>query len=212
MPPKGFARNETGFIKWIVKKEFSLLLDQADKELHKPMWRSILHLLFYIGLRRGEVARIKWVDIIGDFKRLRVQDIKNHEIRERIIPSKVAFELRIYEFAFRRFQHEGIYVFEPPRQSGSRNKHLNPDSITVKFAKFRKAAGLNDWYFRRKDGGELCRITPHTCRHWFITKVYERSDLITAQRIVGHKKSETTARYIFKNTLQDVERGIVESL
>lgn len=210
MPPKGFARNETGYIKWMTKNEFELLVSALPKK--QQNWKLILYILLYMGLRRGEVARLKWIDIIGDFERLRFRDIKNKEIRERIIPDIVAHEFRIYEFSQRRFQNPGIYIFEPLKSSGSQRQHINPNTITVMINRLRKEAGLTDWYYIKKTGDCLSRITPHTFRHFFITEIYKKSDLITAQRIIGHKKSETTARYVFLNSKSEIEKRLVNLL
>jgi integrase len=205
-------RTETGFIKWTTEDEFFALIEEVNKERNKPLWRSVMYMLFYMGLRRKEVAQVKWIDIIGNFDRVRIRDVKNGEIRERVIPTKVREELLIYSFAYRRFQSPGVFMFESPRDGGSKREFISPNTITFKFARWRNKAGIDDWYYERKEGARLARVTPHTLRHWFITQVYEKSDLLTAQRIIGHKKSQTTARYVFKNNLLETELNIVETL
>lgn len=197
MPPKGFQRKETGYNKWTTHREFELILAEVEKEMYKDLWKTILYIGMYMGLRRGEIVRLRWTDIEGDYDQIRVRLLKKgHEvIHVRIIPDKVKQQLKIYEFSFRRFQRNKIYLFQPPQQSGSKRAHINPDSVTTKFKKWRCAAGLNDIYFQRADKTKLARLTFHTLRHWFATKIIDKGGVHVAKEIIGHTKIETTMKY-----------------
>jgi len=201
--------NETGFIKWMTKEEFNILL--SGLKHYELGFRLMFFIMFYMGLRRSEVCFLKWIDIVGNLQRLRITDVKNKEIRERVIPQIVKKEFEIYEFATKDFR-TNKYVFQPRSRSGSKYPHIQPNSVSAKFKEIRDRLGLTDYYFIRKDGRKLYRISPHTCRHYFITKFYEKSgnDLILTQRVIGHSRPSTTAKYIFTN--MDREAEIVETI
>ncbi len=203
-------RNETGFIKYMTKDEFNLLLTGLERwELN---YRVILHIMFYMGLRIGEVVPLRYTDIIGDYHTLRVDIEKGGGIRERIIPDIVKRELEVYIFTQKLFRTSN-YLFEPRASSGSKNPHLQASSMAWKICVARKKLGLNDVYFIRKDGVKLHRISAHTCRHWFISQVYEKTkDPILTQRIIGHKNLHTTGRYIYLDKLREAEKEVVNLL
>lgn len=203
------SKTLTGYIKWITEDEFNLLIGSLkDYELN---WKLILHIMFYMGLRRGEVCRLKWSNIIGDFEYLRYSDVKTGKIHQRVIPYKVKKLFEIYSFVFRYFVTNN-YIFEPNRHTGSKNDHILPNSITAKFQRLRNKTGLKDWYYERSGGKKLYRISPHTFRHYFLTKLYKVSgnDLITTQRIIGHSRPEITAQYIFN--IADEEKKLVNMI
>lgn len=207
MAAKGFARNETGYIKNMTDEEFNLLLSGLEGwELN---YRLIFFIMYYMGLRIGEVVTLKHSDIIGDH--LRVNLWKQNKIIERVIPEIVKKELEIYLFATKDFRTNN-YLFQPNPRSASKNQYLRKTSVNWKFSQIRKKLGLDDVYHICIDGKKLYRISPHTCRHAFITKFYHKSgnDLILTQRVIGHKKVETTANYIFDH--KEKEREIVNSM
>lgn len=211
MPPKGYARNETGFIKWITEEEFNLLLTGLDRWDYK--FRMIFKLLFYTGIRRGEACRLKWIDIANDFSYFIIRDVKNGDRRKRMVSKKLGQELESYKFILRHSEGLGEYIFKPDRRSGSKNQYMQPSSVTAKFKQARDRTGLTEKYYSRRDGKFLYRITPHTCRHWFITEIHKRTNnLITTQRIIGHRKPETTARYIFDHQIKEIEKKLVDEI
>lgn len=188
-------KKETGFIKYISKEEFDLLISALEPWEHHH--RCILFIMFYMGLRRGEVIKLKYSDIIGDYERLRVTLYKQgSKILERIIPEIVKGELECHIFIQKSFRRSN-YLFEPI--GPSRNEHLQESSVSWLFQRLRQKTGLMDIYYTRQDGKPFFRISPHTFRHYFITKFYEKSgnNLVLTSRVIGHKKISTTAKYIF---------------
>ena len=61
------------------------------------------------------------------------------------------------------------------------------------------------------NGKKLYRISPHTLRHYAIYRYYKAggNDLIAAMQIIGHKKTETTAKYINAIEGANCEKEIV---
>lgn len=199
-------RHETGFVKYISKDELDLLIKSLKPWEHH--YRCILFIMAYMGLRRGEVVRLKYKDIIGDYEKLRVTLYKQGgKIHERVIPDIVKKELDLYIFIQKPFRR-GNYLFEPLEQGHSKNKHLQVSSISWMFKKLRDRTGLNDCYYIREDGSPLFRISAHTLRHYFISHFHKKSgnNLVFTQRVIGHKKLSTTAKYIFD---LDEEKEIV---
>lgn len=208
-------RIKTNYIKSIEEHELRELFQAASAEYHKEIWLSITSILTYMGLRCAEVCNLKWADIRGDYDKFIVHDVKNGDVRERIIPDKIKAQLKVYEFSHRRFQRVGIYIFEPPKQSGSKNIKMNPASIAVKFRQWRRKYGLGEPYYQRQDKfhAQLNRVTPHTLRHYFLSAIYSKSkNLIEVSRLIGHRNIRTTERYIYTEKLKERERELVNAI
>lgn len=201
-------RRETGYIKSMTQEEFDTIVNALKPYEHN--YRLIFFLMFYMGLRIGECVTLRHSDILGNYKKLRVRLHKQKKIIERLIPKIVAEELERYVF-IERFSTTGN-LFEPKRKSGSKNPHLQGSSVRWKVKKLREKTGLDDYYFVTKAGKKLARISPHTMRHAFLTRFYEKSghDLLLTQRIIGHERADTTARYI--NTDKEKEEEVINLL
>lgn len=129
--------------------------------------RVMLALAAFAGLRRGEIADLQWVHVEEDA--LRVTGKGGRQRRIPISPA-LADELAVHRAA----TGSGQWVF--PNRSGS---HLSPTTVGNRL--------------KRALGGQW---TAHTLRHRFATCAYAvQRDLLTVQRLLGHSKPETTARY-----------------
>lgn len=146
--------------------------------------RLMLTLAAYAGLRRGEIARLRWADITEVPPLLTVSGKGGHQ---RIVPATpvvakaLAGEARLREVGGFgtgwRFPPDPTseYVFP-----GLRGGHIHPDTVQVALS---RALG-NGW-------------TSHTLRHRFASQSYAGSkDLRAVQELLGHASPQTTQRYV----------------
>jgi integrase len=128
--------------------------------------RLMVMLAAYVGLRRGEVARVHSRDIEPDLEAwsLRVVGKGGHE-RRVPLPPAVALALRSL----------------PPGWAfpGAIDGHLSPEYVGKLVSRLLPAP----W-------------TTHTLRHRFATRCYAATrDLVTLQELLGHARIETTRIY-----------------
>lgn len=193
----------THYKKNLSSNELSMILNHVKDDVK---YRLIFKIMAYIGLRIGEVSRIKRNDIQGDFETLRVELEKSHKIVERVIPESLKEDFMEY---LEKYPSKEEYLFLPDGRSD--NKYLQVTSIRWKFYKVIKESGLDDTYYHRRDGKPLFRISPHTLRHYFVTQFYNHSsyDLLLTKEVIGHKKLDTTLMYISPRNL---EREIINKI
>lgn len=156
--------------KWrgIEDDETQILLEEASK--HWPAGGAV-YLGVYLGLRRAEIASLRWSDFRDEFTWVRVmgkgsklRDIPVHPfLRDFLLPQ----------------QWPGEWVF--PARIGK--GHVHPNTVIDWVAEVSLAAGLP-------------RLTPHQLRHVSGGKVlFETGELRTAQEWLGHSRSTTTEIY-----------------
>ena len=141
--------------------------------------RAILHLIYGSGLRVSESARLKLTDIDSEQMLVRVKQGKGNKDRYTILPRVTLKLLRDYY----RAEHPSITLWLFPAKDP--RKHLSVKSIQRAYHQARKQAGIH------KSGGV------HTLRHCFATHHLQiGTDLVTLQRMLGHRSLQTTARYL----------------
>jgi len=165
----------------------------------------ILHMLYYTGMRIGEVLGLQWGDVDFkdkvihvrrdlDFKARGIGDVKTeHSIRD--IP--LCPEL------------EG--VLWPLRGLGStfvvqaaNGGHYNNSSFYRAWDDLVRSMAEEDSSIETKDGRSI--LTPHYFRHNYASVLYESGvDVLAAQRIMGHAKAQTTLDIYthLSNNMQD---------
>ncbi|MFZ7126964.1 MAG: tyrosine-type recombinase/integrase [Desulfobacterales bacterium] len=152
-------------------EQLSRLLEAIEADDH-PQAGDIMKMALYLGLRKGEIFRLKWEHI--DFRRgfVRILDPKRGE--DATIPLNSAAR-RLLE----SIPKEAEYVF-PGRAGGQRT------TIAVQARRIRKAAGLPD-SFRPL----------HGLRHHYASLLASsgKVDMFTLQRLLTHKDPKMTARY-----------------
>lgn len=190
---------DTGYNKQISDDEVQQIFRYLE-ERGEWTYLMIFKIMAYMGLRISEVLNLKWHDIIGNYQTLRVELIKQgHKIKERIIPKILQDDLKDYISYKKQFaRKDNFYIFQPSPISNSRSSHIKPATVRWKIREIREALGLKDCYYTTKNGNKLQRITNHTFRHYFMTLIYEKSgfDIMACKQIIGHKKIDTTMRYI----------------
>ncbi len=175
--------------------EFKQILDYFDR-LQSPSTRMAIRFMMFTGLRVGEVCRLHKENFDKKFTRVTFEVEKSHKIMERLIPSRLSSELRQYHMKYHMYMRDGYLFF--PFKNQSLSAHISPACIQNKFGQMRKDLGFDQAYYITRNGKRLCRISPHTCRHYAIWRYYKASGncIKTAQEIIGHTQIETTARYI----------------
>lgn len=158
------------------QQEVRALLDAHPKRTY----RAALHLLYGCGLRISELARLEVRHIDRATMRVRVEQAKGNKDRYTVLPRRALLELETYWRAERWDSASIPWLF--PGRGGN---HLGTDAIYRAYNEAKRLAGIS------KRGGV------HALRHSFATHhLMAGTDLVTLQRMLGHKHLRTTARYL----------------
>lgn len=141
------------------------------------------------GLRVGEITKLAWMDLqwLGKVKSiLEVPSYaaKGHHVRR--LPITPWLEAQIQQAIEAHFR---------PSQFLSSNYALasSPNALPPTIRNFERIITA----LGRKAIGQ--RITPHTLRHTFATRLLEVSDLRCVQEALGHRRVNTTQIYTHTN-------------
>jgi integrase len=143
--------------------------------------RTLVRTTYACGLRIGEVVRLRVTDIDGGRRVLLVRQGKGQ--KDRLLPLSPVLlgELRAY---WRRYR-PAEWLF--PGQRRGRPLHLG--SWQRAFAALVRPLGLGK------------PVTLHTLRHSYATHLLEAGvDVVTLQRLLGHRHLSTTAGYLHLST------------
>ena len=188
-------------------------IETAD-ELH----RTIVRLLLFTGMRRGEALGLKWSDI--DFKKgtLKIcrtlqflpkrgifEDKTKNKSSERVIrlSQTTLDDLRLYQVAQTEqrlslgsyWKGAGDYVFTNPE-----GKPLKPDSVSSWFSKF------------MKQHPDIPFITLHSLRHTNATlQLAAGVPITTVSKRLGHSNTATTGR-VYAHAVQSADDLAAEKL
>jgi integrase len=165
-------------------------------------------LMAYLGLRVGEVVRIKLDDIDFMHRKLRIDTEKARTGDLMYMHNKVHFLLkewvRIHQNSI--LKCNGYLFFSDKRKE----QHISKDWLRKKFRETAKTADLVQWYCLADDNKKrkLYRLSTHSLRHYFITKVYKQSkNPLHAQRLARHRAFKSTERYI-RTEQEDIDTTI----
>ena len=147
------------------------LINALDNIKHK----SILHLIYSAGLRRGEITNLRITDIRSDEMMIFIKGAKGKKDRTTVLSESTLSVLREYV----RRDKPSYWLFEG--QDGSK---YSASSIAKLFRKASKKAKVAEW------------ATPHTLRHSFATHLLQANvNLRFIQSCLGHSSPETTQIY-----------------
>lgn len=184
-----------------VKKLTSFIIsDPHHSEIQKQRNRAIILMIFGSGLRISELLSLKKRDISEDDTRLVIQG-KGGKVRSTFV-ADAAFEA-VLEYLRARGKDENPYLFI----NHSKNQPLQADEykpLTPRMVQMMlKAAAQSVGIFKR--------ITPHTLRHSFATKLLqEGGDLRSVQVLLGHSNLATTQIYthLADTTIKDLHKRV----
>ena len=147
-----------------------------------PKERAFMLLLYSTGIRLGEALHLEMRNIDAGQKRIRIEKGKGAKTRYVPMTDMLLEELRSYYKDYRPVQ----YLFNGKEQG----KIWNATRVQQFMKEAQKKAKISK------------RISPHILRHAFATHSLELGlDLVSLQKILGHKYIRTTVRYIHLNEL-----------
>lgn len=204
----------TGYKKFMDDSEIKLLIQYVHQQSEQII--LIFYILIMIGIRVGEACALRREYIHGNKMVIPLE--KSNRIHERIIPDYLK-EL-IYGYIANHNITEGwLFPTDHNKFYNGRHEHIMPQTISWYMHKFRIKYNLDEVYYTVPNGGalkkpkKLYRISAHTIRHHFLTKLYDEcGDLLLVAEIIGHKKITTTIGYLTAYKKLQRERVLVNRM
>ena len=173
--------------------EMEQILEHVNAGRHAHRNRCFILLTHLAGLRVGEVASLRWMDVmtadgqIKDEVRLLPEMTKGKHARTVFISTRLRQELQQYADIYRRAAPLDCPLFYS--QKGARSG-FTANSLTQTIAKLYRGAGL--------DGA-----TSHSGRRTFLTNLANKGTAIHLLRtLAGHRSISTTATYLYSSPTQ----------
>ncbi len=173
---KGYPQTQESGLNGLSDLEARRILDLPDRHSKSgALHQAILHVLLYLGLRKGELIGLK----VGDWDTERgtaVFKVRGKGHRVRILPLTASVRAALDHYFWvcgRSHSEKEAPLFMPTKnpRSGKLEKPLNPNSITYLVARYAKKAGV------------LKKVSPHSCRATCISNALDRK---ATQRSVQH--------------------------
>ncbi len=156
-------------------------------------WATLLRTLYYTGMRRRQIAQLKWGDI--DLRRraieLRAESSKNRRaweipIVELLAPSLLELRRHTVTTLVDSCELKERYVFDIALFSNKyyscRNGHISVRAISNFFLRLRALTGID--------------ISAHKLRHTMATELARIGRYKDLQILLGHTNIRTTMRYV----------------
>jgi site-specific recombinase XerD len=162
----------------------SVMIDTTVPEVQKKRNEAIILTLFGSGLRLSELLALKKSEIFGDEKQITIEG-KGGKVRTTFLAP--ASQEAILNYLKIRGEDENPFLFishSKNRPENKKFKSLTPRMVQILIKKYANRLGIYK------------RITPHTFRHSFATKLLMKGgDLRTVQTLLGHSNIATTQIY-----------------
>ena len=187
---RGYRLDETVSGKALSRNELQSIVDVVAEE-ENPLIRArdlaVLHLLTFAGLRRSEVANVKWADFSeeGAFHLLRLTETKSGVPQDVKLQPIVLHYLALYRQALELggFLVDG-HAFISLARNRSRGRPISDQSINAIVRKHARRAGVTR------------NVTAHMFRHTCCTLSIEGgAKPQQVQAHLRHKDLKTTMRY-----------------
>ena len=185
--------------KVLADKEFKRALAICETMQNGKRNRLMLLLSHYAGLRVGEIASLKWKDVLDRDEKpkamfyLKAENTKAKEARQVHLNARMQRELTTYWAQLHRWKKPTDPVIQS--QKGG---PFTGNSMVQAFARVFHAAGIED-------------ASSHSGRRWFITKLaHSGISPKVIMELAGHKQLTTTQRYI--DVTDEQKRNAVEVL
>ena len=173
--------------------EMEQILEHVNAGRHAHRNRCFILLTHLAGMRVGEVASLRWVDVLkadGHIKeeiRLLPEMTKGKHARTVFISTRLREELQRYADIYRRSAPLECPLFYSQKDA---RKGFTANSLTQTVAKLYRGAGL---------GG----ATSHSERRSFLTNLANKGTAIHLLRtLAGHRSISTTATYLYSSPTQ----------
>jgi len=173
--------------------EMEQVLTHVNAGRHAHRNRCFILLTHLAGMRVGEVASLRWVDVLtadGHIKeeiRLLPEMTKGKHARTVFISIRLREELQRYADIYRRSAPLECPLFYSQKDA---RKGFTANSLTQTVAKLYRGAGL--------DGA-----TSHSGRRSFLTNLANKGTAIHLLRtLAGHRSISTTATYLYSSPTQ----------
>lgn len=177
----------------LTNEELALVLAHVDSKKHPERNRAIVLLTHYAGLRIGEVACLRWCDVVDvegmvkDEIRLLPEMTKGRHARTVFVSKKLREELQTYVNKYKRVAPRDYPLFYSQK---SVKQGFTPNSLsqTVKFL---------------YAGAGISGASSHSGRRTFLTNLANRGTAIhLLKTLAGHRNISTTAAYLYTNPVQ----------
>ena len=173
--------------------EMEQVLAHVNAGRHAHRNRCFILLTHLAGMRVGEVASLRWLDVLtadGHIKeeiRLLPEMTKGKHARTVFISTRLREELQRYADIYRRSAPLECPLFYSQKDA---RKGFTANSLTQTVAKLYRGAGL--------DGA-----TSHSGRRSFLTNLANKGTAIHLLRtLAGHRSISTTATYLYSSPTQ----------
>lgn len=170
-----------------VKERYGALRSRGQIPPGRLLWRvPVFQFAFLTGLRRSEIARLRWRDVKLSLQggRLALREQKSRREERQPLSQKASRLLRRMSFAGCR-PPEG-YVFGDPHESFTDRALVSwAQSLSRAFAKYRDEAGVRE------------ELTFHSLRAGYITQLAKAGlNAVAIKRLARHSDIKTSLRYI----------------
>lgn len=179
--------------------EFRRLVAVASQGRHGPRNRAALMLSYLAGLRVGEIAALRWGDLLGgdgracEQLRLSAAMTKGGHARVVFMNTRLRREVEQFKTSLSESPVASLPVLITQKRTS-----FSPNTLSQLMRSWYDQAGL--------DGG-----SSHSGRRWFITRLAHSGISPKAiMMLAGHKHLSTTQRYIDVN--DQMMRAAVEVL
>lgn len=171
----------------IRKKQPNFLTEQEAFLLEQACYRSEDQLrdrLFVafglqLGLRLSEILKLKFKDVEGDWLRI----IRKGE-KEQRLPLSPSLQSLLRQWSDEIIAKPSDWIF-PGLIRGTQREPLTPRAGQILLRRLAKVAGIDK------------RVSPHTLRHSFATRLASQGvNLAALKELLGHESLLTTERYL----------------
>jgi integrase/recombinase XerC len=172
------ARREEKEPNILYKEQYKALLYEASDNIRDY---AIIQTFLQTGIRLSELANLRVEDVDVEHRNLTIRQGKGKKDRQIPLVEDVVKALRNYL----RYRNTELIVDDEILFLAKNGTSLNVSTVKYTVAKYVKKAGI-----RKK-------VSVHTLRHTFgAHKADKHMSLATLQELMGHKKKETTLKYI----------------
>jgi len=178
-------------------KDKQRILAYVAKHTHSVRNRSMLMLSWLAGMRVGEIAALRFEDVVdasGEVRnqiQLSAKQTKGNEARTVLISTQLKQELTNYTNTYKTTPNPQL-----PFIASKTGKAFSANGLCQRFIKLYVAAGVD-------------KATSHSGRRTFITNLANKGvNVRVLAELAGHKHISTTQRYIELN--EEVLKAAVE--